>query len=69
MVEAGYEVVIEQGDERWRWSLRADGVVAASGPADSAQTAERSGAFAAAALSALARIRRRDLAGCQAGAR
>ncbi len=69
MVEQGYEVVIEQGGERWRWSLRADGVVAASGPAETEETAERSGAFAAAALSALARIRRRDLAGCQAAAR
>ena len=69
MPDANYEVVIEQGGERWRWSLRADGVVAASGPAETEETAERSGAFAAAALSALARIRRRDLAGCQAAAR
>lgn len=69
MTETGYEVVIEQGVERWRWTLRADGVVAASGPADSEQTAARSGAFAAAALSALARIRRRDPALRQAAAR
>ena len=68
MVEQGYEVVIEQGGERWRWSLRADGVVAASGPAETEQTAERSGAFAA-ADAGQGRQRRRDLAGCQAAAR
>ena len=67
MVEANYEVVIERGGERWRWELRADGAIAASGPADSAENARCSGAFAAAAVSALIRIRRRDV--CQAAAR
>lgn len=61
MVEANYEVVVEQGAERWRWVLRADGAIAASGPADSAESARCSGAFAAAAVSALVRIRRRDV--------
>ena len=59
MPEANYEVTIEQGGERWRWTLRTDGTIAASGPAFSAANAERSGAFAAAAVSALRRIRRR----------
>ena len=55
----GYEVVIERGGERWRWTLQTDGEIAASGPADSAENARCSGAFAAAAVSALRRIRQR----------
>lgn len=56
---AGYEITIEQGEERWRWTLRADGAIRATGPAETPDNARRSAQFAAAAVSALARIKRR----------
>jgi hypothetical protein len=58
-VGAGYEITIERGDDRWSWTLRADGAIRASGPAETPETARSSAQFTAAAVAALARIRRR----------
>ncbi len=56
---AGYEITIEKGEDRWCWTLRADGAIRATGPAATPENAERSAQFTAAAVAALARIRRR----------
>lgn len=56
---AGYEISIEQGEDRWSWTLRSDGAISASGPAETPENARQSAQFAAAAVAALARIRRR----------
>jgi hypothetical protein len=52
-------VRIQPGREGWRWSVIQGGRVAAEGEAPDANTAERYGAFAAAAVASFGRIGRR----------
>ena len=51
-------VRIQPARDGWRWSVIEGGSVAAEGPAPDANTAERYGAFAAAAVDSFGRIGR-----------
>jgi len=51
-------VVVQAERDGWIWTLVAGGRIAAQGPAPDRNTAERYGAFAAAAVGAFARIGR-----------
>ena len=57
--EASLRMSVAVQAQGWRWSLRRGETLVAGGEAGSLDAALRSGAFAAAALNALARVGRR----------